>query len=458
MAQSFTQWLLVTCPRCGENFFFEFWLVVDMAEHPELADHIHSGTFHHAKCKYCGQTIHDTDIPLLLYLQGRNQPLLYVPGSWTSDHLNAQQREKILNRFKRLLANHRKLDWRTLQPEILPYDVLPHTLDELKTLWLQITQHLAPTPQVDEVDSVISPLLCPIITEIVQLTRPTEMPHRIELCRQALNVVHPAHHRQLWGFLQRTLADSLVQNPLGNRTDHLEEAIACYQQALQAHTRSHSPIVWAQTMNNLGVAYVERIQGERAANIELAIESCVQALEVRTRQNAPIQWAETTVNLANAYQIRVNGKRSENIEQAITLYREALQVFTQATTPLAWAKTMVGLANVYQTRLLGDRAENIEWAIGYYQQALQTLTRDTVPIEWAFTICNLAAAFSKRIRGQHVKNLDRAIEYYQQALEILSFEHTPEAWRIVSKNLEAAQQKRFSSTGGGGRSGNMDKT
>jgi len=137
VVQSFTQWSLVICPRCGENFFFEYWLVVDIAEHPELADKIRNGTLRHAKCKHCGQIVRDPDIPLLLYWPGGKQPSLYVPGSWTSDQLNAQQREKVLSRFRRLIANNRKLDWHTLQPEILPYDVLPNALDELKTLWLQ---------------------------------------------------------------------------------------------------------------------------------------------------------------------------------------------------------------------------------------------------------------------------------------------------------------------------------
>ena len=73
----------------------------------------------------------------------------------------------------------------------------------------------------------------------------TEMPRRIELCRQALSLVDRDENPHLWGILRNELSISLAQNPQGARADNLEQAIAHAEQALGVYTRQAYPEEWA---------------------------------------------------------------------------------------------------------------------------------------------------------------------------------------------------------------------
>ncbi|WP_165360821.1 CpXC domain-containing protein, partial [Candidatus Chloroploca sp. Khr17] len=87
----------------------------------------------------------------------------------------------------------------------------------------------------------IPPEVQPVIAKIAQLNRVSEMLQRVALCRQALTLIVPATHPQLWAALQGELGNSLAQNPLGERAENLEQAIAAYEQALTVMTRAAMP-------------------------------------------------------------------------------------------------------------------------------------------------------------------------------------------------------------------------
>src|SRR5262249_44525232 len=72
-----------------------------------------------------------------------------------------------------------------------------------------------------------------LLSEIEQLSSLNDLSHRVELCRTALRLVDRDAQAQLWAALQNGLADSLVQNPQGERAENLEQAIHHYQQALE---------------------------------------------------------------------------------------------------------------------------------------------------------------------------------------------------------------------------------
>ena len=190
-----------------------------------------------------------------------------------------------------------------------------------------------------------------ILTQLTQLTQLSDMPRRVELCRQALAQVNRAENEQLWAALQGELGNSLQQNPQGRRAENLEQAIHHYTQALEVYTRAAFPEQWATTQNNLANAYRNRIKGSRADNIEQAIHHYAQALEVRTRAAFPEQWATTQNNLANAYRNRIKGSRADNIEQAIHHYAQALEVYTRAAFPADHRQTQRNLGNL----LFGER-------------------------------------------------------------------------------------------------------
>ncbi|MBK9095739.1 MAG: tetratricopeptide repeat protein [Anaerolineae bacterium] len=182
----------------------------------------------------------------------------------------------------------------------------------------------------------------------------SDMPRTGRPCRHTFPCTGGSECR-LWAGLHVELGNSLVQNPLGDRAENLEQAIAAYRQALEVLTRQAMPVEWAQVMLNLANAYSDRIRGDRAENLEQAIAAYRQALEVMTRQAMPVEWATVMMNLANAYSDRIRGDRAENLEEAIAAYRQALEVKTREAMPVEWATVMMNLANAYNQRIRGDR-------------------------------------------------------------------------------------------------------
>ncbi len=86
----------------------------------------------------------------------------------------------------------------------------------------------------------------PLIAELERLTRRTDMPRRIELCRQALALVDRLPIHALWAALQDdSMASSHAQNLQGDRAANIERAIEGYEQALQVRTRQAMPVRWA---------------------------------------------------------------------------------------------------------------------------------------------------------------------------------------------------------------------
>jgi CHAT domain-containing protein/uncharacterized protein YbgA (DUF1722 family) len=294
-----------------------------------------------------------------------------------------------------------------------------------------------------DAETALPPEVQQMIARITQLNRISDMPERVELCRQALTLVTRATHPRLWAALNVELGNSLVQNPRGERGENLEQAIALYQQALAVITREAMPVEWATTMMNLANAYSDRIRGDRAQNLEEAIAAYRQALEVMTREAMPVEWATTMMNLANAYYSRIRGDRAQNLEEAIAAYRQALEVMTREAMPVEWATTMMNLATAYYSRIRGDRAQNLEEAIAAYRQALEVMTREAMPVEWATTMMNLATAYSDRIRGDRAQNLEEAIAAYRQALEVRTREAMPVEWATTMMNLATAYSDRI---------------
>lgn len=111
-----------------------------------------------------------------------------------------------------------------------------------------------------------------LIRELSQLPRRSDMPRRIEVCRQILAQVDRRSNPALWAALQVELANSLAQTPLGDRAENIEQAIHHYQLALEVYTREAFPEQWAGTTMGLANAFSDRIRGDRAANIEQAIQ------------------------------------------------------------------------------------------------------------------------------------------------------------------------------------------
>lgn len=158
----------------------------------------------------------------------------------------------------------------------------------------------------------------PLLDRIEQLNRITDMPIRVELCRQALALVSPGTDPQLWAALQDLFANSLVQNPKGDHAANLDQAIAAYHQALTVLTHDAMPIDWAMTITNLATAYQDRIRGDRAANLEQATIHYQQALTVFQPHLLPKDCRQTASNLGSVY------AELRRWHEATTAYMQAL--------------------------------------------------------------------------------------------------------------------------------------
>jgi tetratricopeptide (TPR) repeat protein len=255
-----------------------------------------------------------------------------------------------------------------------------------------------------------------LLYEIEQLSSPNDLSRRVELCWTALRLVDRDAQAKLWAALQNELANSLVQNPQGERAENLEQAILHYQQALEVCTRQAYPEDWAQTQSNLAHVYRERIRGKRADNVEQAIQHYQQALEVYTRQDLPEGLARIQNNLALAYSERIRGERADNVEQAIHHYQQALEVHMRQDYPVDWALTQHNLADAYSERIRGERANNLEQAIQHYQHALEVRT----PLSFPQDCRDTAYALGCLLYGVHrFSEAQRALDTAHQAVEAL---------------------------------------
>jgi len=298
------------------------------------------------------------------------------------------------------------------------------------------------------------PVLQPIANELEQLKSPSDMSRRAALCRRALKLVSREQYPDSWASIQDELGKSLWQNPLGDRSENLELAIAAFQQALEVYTRQDWPMQWGQTMNNLGLAYQNRIHGDQSKNLEQAIDAYQQSLQEMSPETAPIEWAQTTMNLGTAFSNRIEGNRADNLEQAITLYRQALDVATEKALQTETTQIQVNLANAYANRVYGDRTENLEQAVDTYNQVLDVVTRDTMPDEWAQVQVNLANAYAGRISGDRAENIEKSLFHYQQALEVISRDDMPLEWAQIMSNLASVYTDRVA----GNRSDNLEES
>lgn len=198
-----------------------------------------------------------------------------------------------------------------------------------------------------EEDSVLATDLRAILREVNSPGQPSDMPRRVRLCRQALNLVDRRQAPDLWAALQGMLGSSLARNLRGERAEDLEQAIHHFDQALEIRTRTEFPEQWAGIQNNLANAYADRIRGERAENLDQAIHHYRQALQVITRTASPGHWALIQHDLASAYLLRIRGERAENLEQAIRHFEQALEVHTCAELPAEHGRTQRDLGDLY---------------------------------------------------------------------------------------------------------------
>ena len=125
MPRSFAQTTQAPCPECSQPVDLEIWLIVDLAERPDLAARIREGSLHAAPCPHCGH-VGGVDAPLLIHDPERRR-VLFSPAQGTTPEQDREQAQGLMG----LLAEtflHPRPDYLT-QASAVPRQVLPDVLD-----------------------------------------------------------------------------------------------------------------------------------------------------------------------------------------------------------------------------------------------------------------------------------------------------------------------------------------
>ncbi|MBI5965469.1 MAG: CHAT domain-containing protein [Chloroflexi bacterium] len=486
MSHSFAQFSFVPCQKCRKNFpTMGLYVIVDVAERPDLLEKIHSGTLHIFTCPHCGRE-GQVNAPLLVFRKDADPHILFSPALRTSQEESQYHASSLIEKLKDSLGTSWEDDWLKDGLTIVPRQALSNLLSEDHTSETELPEQQVPKmgkmnvgdsgdyflrmldamqetveqPREQKrltVGGVVKRYFLQILTawtgaqdeldkileELNEATQRNDFPRRIALGQQALDKITREAEPELWGRLQNNLAKSLIQNPTGDRAENIEQAIQLLQQSLEVRTPNAFPQDWAATQSKLVNAYTDRIRGNRTENIEQAIQHGLQALKVYTRQAFPQNWMVVQYNLANLYTARHQGERAENLEQAIRCFQQALELISRQDNSQDWAGLQNNLACAYADRIRGNPAENIEQAIRHYQQAMEEYTRQAFPQSWAGIQNNLATTYLERIQGEHADNIEQAIKHCQQALEVRTRTDFPKEWTQTVINLAVAYFTRI---------------
>jgi CHAT domain-containing protein/tetratricopeptide (TPR) repeat protein len=420
---SYAERASLSCPVCGELFPADLWLIIDVAERPDLAEQGRSGRLRRVRCPN-GHTA-AVDAILLLYFRDQSPPVLFVPTATASEAENAALARALLDMLRQRVGAAWSEAWVADGPARISWPAVPLALTEGPGAALRYCDQLAEeAAELQRVQNVIE-----------RLDRPEATPSRLDYLRATLAGVSRGQQAFLWAGLQVQLGNALVGDFHGSRAENLGRAIACYQAALGVYTREDFPVEWAMTQFHLAMAYRSLPGEDRQENLERAIACYEQSLTVLTPEAFPWQWAVTHFHLGLAYKNLPEGDRRQNLERAITCFQAALQVYTREDFPAEWADTQFLLGLAYRDLPGGDRRQNLEQAIACYERSLTVRTREAFPVEWAMTQHNLGVAHANLPGRDRQQNLERAIACFQAALQIYTREDFPAEWGTTQDNL-----------------------
>ncbi|MDW8064898.1 MAG: CpXC domain-containing protein [Anaerolineae bacterium] len=136
MSHSRAEIISRTCPRCGQSFQGEIWVIVDVQERPDLMERIREGALHAVTCPHCGQT-EDIDAPLLLFfpdvplkLGDWETHLLFSPARGTSQAEDEEHARALLARLREALGPAWRDEWLAQGLLVVPREMLPLLLSD----------------------------------------------------------------------------------------------------------------------------------------------------------------------------------------------------------------------------------------------------------------------------------------------------------------------------------------
>lgn len=311
--------------------------------------------------------------------------------------------------------------------------------------------------------------------------RPEDYGLSIVQFRQALQRIDRERAPGFWCLVQTTLANRLRDDPSGDRSRQIEQAISALQSILDVASPDLDPNGWLGTVTALAHTLQERVEGVRAANFEESVALCEQAFGRVVKDECDLAYAglldaygtamldrpggdrvdniERAIasyeenlelvtdpalrnvvlpNLARAYLLRIRGDRVENLRQSIEINQQLIDTDAFAADPISLASTAENLAIAYLERDATAGGDGIERAIPLFELSLGVRTREAMPFEWARTTMNLGTAYMERQGGDAAENTRRAVVCLEAAATVLDRTHYPSHWAEVQANLATA--------------------
>jgi CHAT domain-containing protein len=233
-----------------------------------------------------------------------------------------------------------------------------------------------------------------------------------------------------WG-----LGHAHTNYPTGDRGEHIEQSIVCYQAALADLGKRKEVQLRASLANDLGIAFAKRTKGDRVENLEEAITYLEEATRLWNPRTAGRQWAGALMNLGIAYSQRERGNKVENLDRSLESLQQSLQVITRESDPFTWASVMHNIGNLFLRRREVDQGASIEQARQAYEDVLTVRTAENVPDDWAVTMSNMGKVYLNRVEGDAEANYEKGIEYCIGALTIRTRETNAHEWAETLNHL-----------------------
>jgi hypothetical protein len=363
MSVSFAQEADLLCPRCGQSFRADVWLIVDAAERPDLLERVRAGTLHTLSCPHCGHE-GGIDVPVLIFRpyptpgRGEDFPLLFSPAQHTSSEEDQQQAAVLLETLRRRLGDRWRDEWLARGLPGVPRPLLPVVLSEgpeaallmafiQARTWDESRRILEAHPELlsDEADALLGRLIEAARAQGDEDAR-RALEERRALLRRCREVgVEQAFAEKVPGSSEEFSRLFQLQQRAENAPQLWPSVIRGWEEFLQRpDIRSDAPL-YAAAQGNLANAClrVYEITGEEiwAQRAEAGLTA---VLSIFRREVAPADWAMTQHNLGSLYLSRYERSGEEaDARTADEHFRNALEVRRREVAPAQWATTQHNL-------------------------------------------------------------------------------------------------------------------
>lgn len=155
------------------------------------------------------------------------------------------------------------------------------------------------------------------------------------------------------GYLQygRIFPDTLAQNPtlsdLYTKEPLFDDAMVAIKSTLEVYTLDDYPIRWATSVTNLAVMYLDYPIGDKQQHIQEAIHLLTQVGHVYTQEATPERWARTEMNLSVAWSRLAEMGDTDAVAKATHHAKQALTFFTADTYPKDYGIVARNLGHTY---------------------------------------------------------------------------------------------------------------